>query len=122
MRKFNNNLFTNYKRDMRSALAQDEKNIYENMLRTGMFVDVGKVNDKVYKMPLKRIMGMMGMDIFEDESVKGDKPVTDPEELANLFAYNASDDIKLSTLFQNRAFKAQFWRRTSRRSGPGVQA
>lgn len=108
MRKFNNNLFTNYKRDMRSALAQDEKNIYENMLRTGMFVDVGKVNDKVYKMPLKRIMGMMGMDIFEDESVKGDKPVTDPEELANLFAYNASDDIKLSTLFQNRAFKAQF--------------
>lgn len=108
MRRFNNNLFTNYKNDMKAALTQDEKNIYENMLRTGMFVDVAKVNDKVYKMPLKRIMGMMGMDIFEDESVKGDRPVTDPEEIANLFAYNASDDVKLSVLFQNRAFKAQF--------------
>lgn len=108
MRRFNNNLFTNYKNDMKAALAQDEKNIYENMLRTGMFVDVAKVNDKVYKMPLKRIMGMMGMDIFEDESVKGDRPVTDPEEIANLFAYNASDDVKLAVLFQNRAFKAQF--------------
>lgn len=108
MRDFNNRLFDQYKNDMRAALAGDERNIYDNMLRTGLFIDVAKVNDKVYKMPLKRIMGMMGMDIFEDESVKGDKPVTDPDEIANLFAYNASDDVKLAKLFQNRAFKAQF--------------
>ena len=108
MRAFNNRLFGEYKSDMKCALAGDERNIYENMLRTGLFIDVAKVNDKVYKMPLKRIMGMMGMDIFEDEAVKGDRPVTDPDEIANLFAYNASDDIKLCKLFQNRAFKAQF--------------
>lgn len=108
MRNFNDLLFGSYKNDMKCALRDTEKNIYENMLRTGLFVDVAKVNDKVYKMPLKRIMGMMGMDIFEDDSVKGDKPVTDPDEIANLFAYNASDDIKLAKLFGHRAFKAQF--------------
>lgn len=108
MRRFNNLLFSSYKNDMRAALSQEEKAIYENMVRTGMFVDVAKVNDKVYKMPLKRIMGMMGMDIFEDKDVAGDKPVTEPDRIANLFAYNASDDIKLARMFQHRAFKAQF--------------
>ncbi|MCM1296339.1 MAG: hypothetical protein NC311_12440 [Muribaculaceae bacterium] len=109
MREMNNHMFSRYKNDMRGILREGpEKNIYENLLRTGLFVDVAKVNDKVYKMPLKRIMGMLGMDIFEDGSVSSDRPVTDPDEIANLFAYNASDDIKLSALFEHRAFKAQF--------------
>lgn len=108
MRRFNNLLFQRYKNDMRAALEGPEKNIYENMLRSGLYVDVAKVNDKVYKMPLKRIMGMMGMDIFEDGSVSSDKPVTDPNEIAELFAYNTSDDVKLAKLFGHRAFKAQF--------------
>lgn len=108
MREFNNHLFTNFKGNMPQALSPDEKNIYENMLRTGMFIDVGKINDKVCKMPLKRIMGQLGMDIFEDSDVAGDKPVTDPERIGNLFAYNASDDIKLAAMFQHKAFKAQY--------------
>ena len=113
MRMFNNRLFDQYKNNMRDALSGNEKNIYENMLRTGLFIDVAKVNDKVYKMPLKRIMGMMGMDIFEDDAVKGDRPVTDPEEIADLFAYNCSDDVKLAKLFRHKAFKAQFELKTA---------
>ena len=108
MRRFNNELFEGYKNNMPSALRGADKDIYENMLRTGIFIDVAKVNDKVYKMPLKRIMGMMGMDIFEDSAVTSNKPLTDPDDIANLFAYNASDDIKLYKLFGHRAFKAQF--------------
>ena len=108
MRKMNNMLFQRYRDNMRDALSGLEKNIYENMLRSGLYVDVAKVNDKVYKMPLKRIMGMLGMDIFEDDDVKGDEPVTDPKRIANLFAYNLSDDVKLARMFEHRAFKAQF--------------
>lgn len=108
MRRMNNMLFQRYKANMRDALAGPEKNIYENMQRSGLYVDVAKVNDKVYKMPLKRIMGMLGMDIFEDDDVKGDEPLTDPERIANLFAYNLSDDMKLGRMFGHRAFKAQF--------------
>ena len=108
MRRINNMLFQKYRDNMRDALQGLEKNIYENMLRSGLYVDVAKVNDKVYKMPLKRIMGMLGMDIFEDDDVKDDKPITDPERIANLFAYNLSDDVKLCRMFTHRAFKAQF--------------
>lgn len=108
MRRFNNLLFDRYRDDMKAALNGAEKNIYDNMLRSGLYIDAAKVNDKVYKMPLKRIMGMMGMDIFEDGSVSNDKPVTDPDEIADLFAYNASDCVKLGILFGHRAFNAQF--------------
>lgn len=108
MRRFNDLLFGRYKSNMPSALQGNEKNIYDNILRSGLYIDVAKVNDKVYKMPLKRIMGMLGMDIFEDDDVSNGKPITDPDRIANLFAYNASDDIKLSRMFEHRAFKAQF--------------
>lgn len=108
MRKFNDLLFGAFKNDMRSALRDAEKNIYENTLRSGLYADVAKINDKVYKMPLKRIMGMMGLDIFEDENVSSGRPLVKWSEIADLFAYNASDDIKLATLFEHRAFKAQF--------------
>ncbi len=108
MRRFNNILFNGYRDNMKDALNELEKNIYENMLRTGIYIDAAKVNDKIYKMPLKRIMGMMGMDIFEDEVVKGDAPVTGPDKIADLFAYNASDCVKLSILFEHPAYAAQF--------------
>lgn len=109
MRKFNNLLFDAFKERMPDALKPGpEKNLYDNTMRSGLYLDAGKINDKVYKMPLKRIMGMMGMDIFEDENVKGSKPITDPKEIAELFAYNASDCIKLARLFEHRAYKAQF--------------
>ncbi len=108
MRRFNNILFNGYRDNMKDALNELEKNIFENMLRTGIYIDAAKVNDKVYKMPLKRIMGMMGMDIFEDDVVKGDAPVTEPDKIADLFAYNASDCIKLSILFEHPAYAAQF--------------
>lgn len=108
MRRFNDRLFGAYRDNMRQALQGKEKNIYENMLRSGLYIDAAKVNDKVYMIPLKRIMGMLGMDIFEDGAVASDKPVTDPDEIATLFAYNASDDIKLCRMFNYPAFKAQF--------------
>ena len=109
MRKFNNLLFQSFRERMPDGLrVGSEKNIYDNTLRSGLYLDAGKINDKVYKMPLKRIMGMMGMDIYEDEDVKGDKALHTKEEIANLFAYNASDCIKLAALFDHRAYKAQF--------------
>lgn len=108
MRKFNNMLFEAFKDNMINGLKDKEKNIYDNMIRSGLFLDAGKINDKVYKMPLKRIMGMLGMDIYEDDDVKGNKPLKTDAEISNLFAYNASDCIKLCKLFKHRAYMAQF--------------
>ena len=108
MRNFNNLLFEAFKDCMPNSLKNTEKNIYDNMMRSGLYLDAGKINDKVYKMPLKRIMGMLGMDIYEDDDVKGNKPIKTTKELMNLFAYNASDCIKLEKLFQHRAYMAQF--------------
>jgi hypothetical protein len=108
MRKFNNLLFQSYKDNMSCALQYKEADIYQNMLRSGMFIDASKVNDKVYKMALKRIEGMLGLDIHEDDDVKGDKPITTKEQLLKLFAYNASDVIKTGIVFDHKAFKAQF--------------
>ena len=108
MRKFNNLLFESYKENMPQALQSTESNIYQNMLRSGLYLDAAKVNDKVYKMPLKRIMGMLGMDIFEDDDVKGNKPVKTLAEILKLFAYNVSDCVKLSKLFGHRAYLAQY--------------
>ena len=108
MRKFNNLLFESYKDNMPQALQSTESNIYQNMLRSGLYLDAAKVNDKVYKMPLKRIMGMLGMDIFEDDDVKGNKPVKTLAEILKLFAYNVSDCVKLSKLFGHRAYLAQY--------------
>lgn len=108
MRKFNNLLFQAYKENMPSALQSTESNIYQNMLRSGMFIDASKINDKVYKMALKRIEGMLGLDIHEDDDVKSDKPITTKEQILKLFAYNASDVIKTGIVFDHRAYKAQF--------------
>lgn len=108
MRQFNNLLFGQFKDRMPDALKGLESNIYQNTMRSGLFLDAAKVNDKVYKMPLKRIMGMLGMDIFEDDVVKGNAPVAGADDIAKLFAYNASDCVKLSVLFEHRAYKAQF--------------
>ena len=108
MREFNNLLFNYYKEDMQSALKNNETNIYQNILKTGLFLDAAKINDKVFKMPLKRIMGMLGMDIFEDEDVASGKPLKTKEQIKKLFAYNLSDDIKLYNLWQHPAYAAQF--------------
>jgi len=109
MRQLNNRLFSEaFKEKMYGALEGTEENIYQNMLRSGLYLDAAKINDKVYKMPLKRIMGMEGYDIFEDEIVKGNELVKTLEQLMKLFAYNASDVIKLFHLFQHPAYMAQF--------------
>ena len=108
MRRFCTIMFETHKNDMINTLNETEKRIYDNTMRSGLFLDAGKINDKVYKMALKRIMGMMGMDIFEDNSVKGDKPIKTRKEITKLFAYNASDCIKLAKLFEHPAYKAQF--------------
>lgn len=108
MHKFNNTLFAAFRDCMPNALQNSEKNIYDNIMRSGLYLDAGKINDKVYKMPLKRIMGMMGMDIFEDDDVKGNKAIETEQELCHLFAYNASDCYKLAELFKHRAYMAQF--------------
>ena len=109
MHKFNNKLFQGFKENMPSALVDDASNIYDNMIKSGLFLDVAKINDKIMHLPLKRIMGMKGMDIFEDDLVKDpEKKIETFEELCHLFAYNASDVIKLHILFQDKAFQASY--------------
>ena len=121
MREHNNNLFTSkFKERMPSYLQQTkdhtpgsgysnrENVIRNNMLRSGRHIDVAQLNEKMQKVALKRVLGMLGFQILESKKVKGNKPIRTLDELADLFAYNTSDVVNLRELFNHKVYQGNF--------------
>ena len=89
-----------------NALANDIRN---SMMRTGRHVDVARLNEKQQRVGLKRLLGMLGYQIFESDRLKGDKTELETfEDLADLIAYNVSDVVYLERLFQDPHYSSQF--------------
>lgn len=108
LRTINNILFMSFKDNMPSSITQEPAvSIYRNMVYSGKFVDACKVNDKLGKIALKRIEAMLGYDIVEFEGLNG-KGEIDPSRIAELFAYNLSDCIKLACAFKEKDFMSSF--------------
>lgn len=108
LRSINNNLFNYFKDNMPSSITQEPAlSIYRNMVYSGKFVDACKVNDKLGKIALKRIEAMLGMAIVEFEGLNG-KGEIEPARLAELFAYNLSDCIKLAVAWREKDFQSSF--------------
>lgn len=127
LRDINNIMFSSkYKDNMPSILFKSPKTsdaiskydrmnfrnaflIRKNMLYSGLHLDVARLNVKMYKVGLKRLLGMLGYQILESDKLK---PGTDTIENADLFyellAYNASDCINLACLMDHSFYKAQF--------------
>lgn len=117
LRKINNYMFSsNYKDNMPSILfkppVEDVRysnrkmkfrtafQIRRNMLQSGRHLDVSKLNEKMSKVGLKRLLGMMGYQILESDKLKpGTDTIDNMDMFYELLAYNASDCINLAALF-----------------------
>ena len=121
MREHNNNLFTpkfkermpsylqrNKDHTIGSGFANRENVIRNNMLRSGRHIDVALLNEKMQKVALKRVLGMLGFQILESKKVKGNKPIRTLDELADLLAYNTSDVVNLHELFNHKVYQGNF--------------
>ena len=71
-------------------------------LRSGRHIDIGRLNEKQRRVALKRQLGVLGRQIFEDPSV-----VTgETQDVADLIAYNCSDVIGSHFLFLDDNYQA----------------
>lgn len=76
-------------------------------LKSGRHIDVAKLNEKQFKVGLKRQLGVIGRQIFESEAVRGSEPLTGGEDaLLDLLAYNVSDVVNLQFLYEDGNYEA----------------
>lgn len=127
LRRFNDQLFeSDFKSNMASRLAYDyfdpsvparyQKtnyrtdgwNIRKAWLYTGRFIDVARLNEKLYMVGLKRLLGMLGHQILEFEGLSNGNEITDPLVVNELIAYNFSDVINLRWLFEHKVYQNNF--------------
>ena len=129
LRAFNNELFEEeYKSNMPSRLAKinepgpygnytdyqsDPWNARKAWLHTNRFIDVARLNEKMYRVGLKRLLGMLGHQILEfdglaDGKIEDDENGTKKEKRYELLAYNVSDVINLRWLFEHRVYQNNF--------------
>lgn len=96
MYNYNNTLFQYYKQNMPAFLNDKPiaKNIRQNWLYSGKHIDVPKLSGADSHMALKEIAGNLGLQIIENQNVKGDKSNSKESfevQLADLIAYCVSD-------------------------------
>ena len=78
-------------------------------LKSGRHLDVARLNEKQGRVGLKRQLGVIGRQIFEDAEVAQDAPIDESADaIARLIAYNASDVINLQYLFEDGNYQAPF--------------
>lgn len=73
-------------------------------LLTGRYIDVARLNEKQQKVGLKRLLGMLGLQIMESDKLSTNSSLKTLEEFAELLAYNIADVINLQTLFEHRVY------------------
>ena len=123
MRDFNNDLFSRYKQQMPQGLREkpdgrggfekdtngDRQRIRRAMIMSGRNLDVARLNEKQRKVALKRMLGMLGLQILESDKLTfGKNQINTAEEMADLIAYNASDCVNLYELFTHPYYQSEF--------------
>lgn len=82
-------------------------NIKQGWRMTNRFIDVARLNEKMAKIGLKRIFAYLGLTIKEFPLAEGTR-ISNMEELANLFIYNASDVVNLRYVLEHRVYEVPF--------------
>ena len=138
LRQFNNLMFSKFKKNMGQALVEQTDEfgiptrsyneayaIKSQWQSTNRFLDVAKFNEKQAKISLKRLSGFLGLPIIESKllnnsaSVIGDVETEDEKTgetiivpalkvLAELIAYNISDDLNTQRLFEVDSYQSNF--------------
>ena len=138
LRQFNNVMFSKFKKNMGQALVEQTDEfgiptrsynegyaIKSQWQSTNRFLDVAKFNEKQSKISLKRLSGFLGLPIIESKllnnsaSFIGDITSQDEQTgeeivipalrvLAELIAYNISDDLNTQRLFEVDSYQSNF--------------
>lgn len=83
--------------------------IRKNMLRSGRHLDAARLNEKMNKVGLKRLLGTLGYQILESDKLRpGTDTIQDLDQFYDLLAYNASDCINLAALFDDDQYIGTF--------------
>ena len=107
MRGFNNKLFAN-RDSMTSVLKNDARRIRFAMLNSGRHFDVARLNETQRYTPLKRLLGMLGLQILESDKLSNDSTLATTDQLLDLIAYNVSDCVGLAGLFAHPVYSGGF--------------
>lgn len=125
MRQYSNDLFTDTFIDhmpQRLAATFDNRTrtwsydyksvawrVRKNMLMTGRHIDTAALNEKMKKVGLKRVLGMLGYQILESERLNQNQSVIENEEqLIDMLAYNTSDVVNLPYVFYHKNYSGPF--------------
>lgn len=124
MRTFNDELFeSEWRSSMHMRLANNPNDynaggfgnfksptwiIRKGWILTGRFIDVARLNEKLQKVGLKRLLGMLGLQIMESEKLENNTRINNLEEFADLLAYNISDVVNLQHLFEHKVYQNSF--------------
>lgn len=88
---------------------RDANKIRKNMLRSGRHLDAARLNEKMNKVGLKRLLGTLGYQILESDKLRpGTDTIQDLDSFYDLLAYNASDCINLAALFDDDQYIGTF--------------
>lgn len=80
----------------------------KSWLLSGRYIDVSRLNEKLQKVGLKRLLGMLGLQIMESEKLSNNTTIHTLEEMADLLAYNISDVVNLQLLFEHKVYQNAF--------------
>lgn len=125
MRDFNDSLFTeefisymprrlsydkniNSKEKTYSFTRDDRYQIHQNFSRSGRHIDVARLNEKQARVPLKKLLGLLGYQILESDKLENDTTINNNKEFLDLIAYNVSDVVGLAWLFNNDIYTNNF--------------
>ena len=126
MREYNDDLFSSeFKPNMPTYLARHKDpttnkfrasdysdprwKIRKSMLMSGRHLDVARLNEKQQKVGLKRLLGMLGLQILESDKLgQGQDTIYNLDQFLELIAYNVSDCVNLQKLFSHKFYQGQF--------------
>lgn len=106
LRRHNDLLYSTYIDYMPKSLGYDSPAavLRKNMLASGRHLDVARLNEAQVKVALKRQLGMLGRQILESEKLSQNTVIESIEHLYDLLAYNVSDCVGLSHLFDDPTY------------------
>ena len=123
LREFNDELFSEeWKGSMAMRLANDPLSpsdgfgdfkkpawlLRKAWMTSGRYIDVARLNEKLQKVGLKRLLGYLGLQIMESAKLSHDSRIENLEQFADLLAYNIADVINLQKLFEHKNYQNSF--------------
>lgn len=123
IRNMNDDLFDSFRDNMPEYLRFKYENhkwegpdwndprhyIRRNMLNSGRHVDVARLNEIQSRVGLKRLMGLLGLQILESDKLShGKDHIGTFHDFCELVAYNVSDVVNLHELFKHPTYSGTF--------------